>query len=103
MGKSIQISYVQATASFAVNRGMDVALHIFPFTCKRKHTMKTTDIRIGDLPEHRVLAPEELELIQGGRMNPNSAPTLLSSPLEDKYNPGPNSWVREVVEDVEAY
>lgn len=63
--------------------------------------MKTTTIHIGDLPEHRTLDPEELESIQGGQTNP----LLVSSPLADKYLPGPVSviWTREVVEDVEAY
>jgi hypothetical protein len=60
----------------------------------------TMIINIGDLPEHRTLSPEELESIQGGRTNPG----LISSPLADKYLPAPESvWVREIVEDVEAY
>ena len=62
--------------------------------------MKTTNIRIGDLPAHRDLNPEELEPIQGGRTSLD----LMSSPLADKYLPAPPSvWVREYVEDVEAY
>jgi hypothetical protein len=62
--------------------------------------MKTMNIHIGDLPEHRTLTPEELESIQGGR----TTSSLMDSPLPDKYRPAPESvWVREIVEDVEAY
>ena len=62
--------------------------------------MNTMNIHIGDLPEHRTLNPEELESIHGGRINPG----LMGSPLADKYLPAPESvWVREIVEDVEAY
>lgn len=62
--------------------------------------MTTTKVYIEDLPEDRTLTPEERESIHGG----NTKPGLLSSPLGEKYLPQPESvWVREVVEDVEAY
>ena len=53
-------------------------------------------IDIHDLSEPRTLDAEEHKSIQGGG--------LLSSPLGEKFMPEPNSvWVREIVEDVEAY
>jgi len=53
-------------------------------------------IEINDLSEPRNLDADERKSIQGGG--------LLSSPLGEKYLPEPNSvWVREIVEDVEAY
>jgi hypothetical protein len=62
--------------------------------------MKTTDIRISDLPAQDHLKPEELEGTQGGR----SELDLTKSPLADKYLPTTTGvWVREYVEDVEAY
>lgn len=62
--------------------------------------MNTTDLRLGDLPADQELDAQALERVSGGRTQMN----LGSSPLEDKYRPDPVSvWVREVVEDVEAY
>lgn len=62
--------------------------------------MKTPDVRITDLPADQELSQEELERVQGGR----TAMDLTSSPIADKYRPDPVSvWVREYVEDVEAY
>ena len=53
-------------------------------------------IEVNDLSEPRAMDADELKSIQGGG--------LLSSPLGEKFLPEPNSvWVREIVEDVEAY
>lgn len=68
--------------------------------------MSNKHLHIDDLSENRTLAPEQLESIVGGRSGaePVVLQGLLSSPLGNKYLPEPDSvWVREIVEDVEAY
>ncbi|HEX7037802.1 MAG TPA: hypothetical protein VF210_18675 [Pseudomonadales bacterium] len=62
--------------------------------------MKTPDVRITDLPADENLGSEELEQVRGGYTEMD----LTDSPIAEKYRRDPVSvWVREYVEDVEAY